>query len=219
MPLRFMKYCWYIYRMPTEKQLVALAAGRAKLAQLAAAAGMTPQRYARTHRRQITLGEAQRAFEKFYNPSTQITRGPRKGQPRFKSPRGVKMAKTYDQNHTSRTVTDTRYLRNPGRWDFAGVDTGSKVRKPPTEAQLRARQALATRRRALPKFKLSAQAPEFRLPSRLSAQAPEFRLPSRLSAQAPEFRMPSRLSAQAPEFRPRFRLDPQASEYIPRGVV
>src|SRR3990167_3724484 len=92
--------------MPTEKQLAALAAGRAKLARLAAAAGMTPQRYARTHRRQITLGEAQRAFEKFYNPSTQITRGPRKGQPRFKSPRGVKMAKTYDQNHTSRTVTD-----------------------------------------------------------------------------------------------------------------
>ena len=177
--------------MPTEKQLAALAAGRAKLARLAAAAGMTPQRYARTHRRQITLGEAQRAFNKFYDPSTKFIRGPRKGQARFKSPRGVKAARTYDLNHTvrpDRIVTDTRYLLNPGRWDFVGVDTGPKVRKGPTEGQLRVRQALANRRRKVRPFKYSAQAPEFRP------------------------------SAEASKLRPKFRLNPQAPEFVPRGI-
>lgn len=105
----------------------------AAIAQTAAA------RAARSNPRQITQAQAQQAFDKFYNRTRTIKRGPRKGQPRFASPRGRAAARTYDLTHTSnnpkKRVTDARYLHNPHAYEFQGVDTGNKVRKPMSAAQ------------------------------------------------------------------------------------
>lgn len=98
-------------------------------------------RMARSNPRPISQDEAKAAFEKYYARTRTIKRGPRKGLPRFKSPRGRRAARTYDLNHTSpgkdgkRMVKDARYLHNPNRYEYEGVDTGSKVRKPLTQKQ------------------------------------------------------------------------------------
>lgn len=85
---------------------------------------------ARSNPRQITKSQAQQAFDKFYNRTRTIKRGPRKGSPRFASPRGRKAAKTYDKGHRgAKVVNDARYLHNPHAYDFQGVDTGTKARK------------------------------------------------------------------------------------------
>lgn len=86
---------------------------------------------ARKNPRVISQRQAQQAFDKFYSRTRAIKRGPRKGSPRFKSPRGRKAAKAYDKHHTSgKVINDARYLHNPHAYDFRGVDTGSKARKP-----------------------------------------------------------------------------------------
>lgn len=93
---------------------------------------------ARKNPRQITQAQAQQAFDKYYARTRTIKRGPRKGQPVFASPRGRKAAHTYDLTHTSNKprITDARYLHNPHAYEFQGVDTGSKVRKPLSALQL-----------------------------------------------------------------------------------
>jgi hypothetical protein len=94
---------------------------------------------ARKSPRQITQTQAQQAFDKFYKRTRTIKRGPRKGQPRFASPRGRKAARTYDLTHRSnnpdKLISDARYLHNPHAYEFQGVDTGNKVRKPMSPAQ------------------------------------------------------------------------------------
>lgn len=92
---------------------------------------------ARKNPRQISAAQAQQAFDKFYKRTRAIKRGPRKGQPRFASPRGRMAAHTYDMTHRSNkpVISDARYLRNPHAYEFSGVDTGSKVRKPLSDAQ------------------------------------------------------------------------------------
>ena len=137
----------------TAKQLAARDLFRSQIptfrARLAAKAGVDPtlafqagtedarrlMDYVRAaKKRPITQAEAQAAFNRFYKSraNSRMTRGPNKGALRFASPRGRKAAMTYDLNHSSkpsRVITDARYLRNPGRWDYPGVDTGAKVRK------------------------------------------------------------------------------------------
>jgi hypothetical protein len=97
----------------------------------------------------ISSEQAQAAFNRFYGRTQKHHRGAVKGTPIFKSPRGRKSAKTYDLGHTSaKVVSDARYLRpiGPRSYDFTGVDTGSKVRKPLSANQLT---ALATARAKL----------------------------------------------------------------------
>lgn len=85
---------------------------------------------ARRNPRQITKAQAQDAFDRYYNRTRTVKRGPRKGSPRFKSPRGRRAARTYDKQHRgANVVSDARYLHNPHAYDFQGVDTGSKARK------------------------------------------------------------------------------------------
>lgn len=109
-------------------------------------------RAARANPRVITQKQAQQAFDKFYARTRTIKRGPRAGQPRFKSPAGRKRAMTYDLNHRGKkVVNDARYLHNPHAYDFQGVDTGVKPVKKASPKQLAAlakgRAALAARRR------------------------------------------------------------------------
>jgi cbb3-type cytochrome oxidase cytochrome c subunit len=85
----------------------------------------------------ITIDEAKAAFENYYATST-FTKGAKKGQPRFTA-FGAKQARGYDLNHStdpSRIVTDSRYLRNPHKYDYPGVDVGTKVRKPLSPRQV-----------------------------------------------------------------------------------
>merc|ERR1712151_600238 len=78
----------------------------------------------RRARRKISVKAAKRAFNKYYRE--------RKG-----TDRGNKIARSYDIRHTNkRVVDDSRYLQNPHRFDFQGVDTGDVVRKPRSAAQL-----------------------------------------------------------------------------------
>jgi hypothetical protein len=104
-------------------------------------------RAARSNPRAISGAQAAQAFERYYRRNRAVKRGPRKGEPRWKSPRGRKQSMTYDKNHRSgKVVADARYLSNPRSYDFQGVDTGSKARKPLSVAQ---RAALAKGRAAL----------------------------------------------------------------------
>lgn len=121
----------------------------------AIAAGATAAR--RTGgRRKITKDQAQAAFDSHYSRTRKLRRGPNKGKkPRYASPTGRRAARTYDEGHTTApdlVVDDTRYLNSPWRYDFQGVDTGKKVRKPQTAAQKAAlakgRKALAAKRAA-----------------------------------------------------------------------
>ncbi len=88
--------------------------------------------HARANKRKpITLEQAQKAFDLFYKRTRTVKRGRKAGQPRFKSDQGRMAARTYDLNRTVRVINDSRYLSHSGpyRYDFAGVDTGSKPRK------------------------------------------------------------------------------------------
>lgn len=69
---------------------------------------------------------AQLAFNRHYGP---------RGLKHYKSPRGQKVARTYDLNHTKNVVGDIRYRRSPHRFDYQGVDTGAKVRAARSERQ------------------------------------------------------------------------------------
>lgn len=96
---------------------------------------------ARQNPKPITQAQAQKAFNAYYGRTRNVSRGARKGQPVFKSPRGRKAARTYDLGHTSKNVVaDSRYLRRhgPRNYDFRGVDTGANVRKAPSAKQLSA---------------------------------------------------------------------------------
>ncbi len=117
-------------------------------------------------RRPITQAQAQTAFDKYYKNmrTAKYRRGPQKGKPRFHSPRGIKAARTYDLGHTmkgSRVISDARYLHNPHRYDYTGVDTGAKVRKvsAPSAKQLAARAAFTARAKARSRAGLQAQLP------------------------------------------------------------
>ena len=104
---------------PTEVTRIVSSTGSA-----AAAARAAP----RAGPKSITAAQAQAAFDRFYS------RADHKG---YASMRGQKSARTYDLNHTTGTpIADSRYLRNPSRWDFQGVDTGAAVRKTLSERQL-----------------------------------------------------------------------------------
>ena len=83
-------------------------------------------------RKPITQRGATRAFNKYYTYSP---------NGRWASPRGAKLAKTYDLNRGPKRpeylVNDRRYLRNPGKYDFDGVDNiGTKAHKMPSAKQL-----------------------------------------------------------------------------------
>ena len=56
------------------------------------------------------------------------------------SPRGNRQARTYDLNHSGNVIADTRYRRSPHRYDYQGVDTGSKSNRRMSGAQLAAAQ-------------------------------------------------------------------------------
>lgn len=106
---------------------------------------------ARSNPRKISQAQAAEAFRKYYARNTHtIRRGPRKGQKKFASKAGLKRAMSYDKNHTNpkMVVDDARYLRNPHAYEFKGVDTGAKKRKPLSAAQ---KAALAKGRAALAK--------------------------------------------------------------------
>ena len=75
----------------------------------------------------VTQKQAQRAFNRYYN----------KKDENGKLLRGVR-SRTYDLNHTrpaDYVVDDQRFLRNPNRYDYEGVDTGDKVRAARSEKQ------------------------------------------------------------------------------------
>lgn len=86
----------------------------------------------------VTKVKAQRAFNRYYN----------KKDANGKLLRGVR-ARTYDLNHTrdpAFVVGDQRFLRNPNRYDFEGVDTGDKVRAPRSVKQIANDELLPGRR-------------------------------------------------------------------------
>jgi len=56
------------------------------------------------------------------------------------SPRGNQQARTYDLNHSGNVVADSRYRRSPNKYDYRGVDTGSKPNRKMSGAQLSAAQ-------------------------------------------------------------------------------
>lgn len=118
----------------------------------ASAAQMAQVRAAKD--RQITQAQAQEAFDRYYSKT--CIKNARKADPSrsLKSAqRGCKAERTYDLNHTGKPEmvrTNTSYLLNPHSFEFPGVDTGNKVRKPLTDAQRnalqRGRNALAAKR-------------------------------------------------------------------------
>ena len=70
--------------------------------------------------------------------------------PMYKSARGRKQARTFDMNTADQVVDDSRYSRSPHRYDYAGLDVGSRSRGmsgDKTAAQKRA--AMARRAKAL----------------------------------------------------------------------
>jgi len=127
----------------------------------AAKAQTAAARAARSNPRQITQAQAQQAFDKFYSRTRTIKRGPRKGEPRFASPRGRKAAHTYDLTHTTsnpdKIISDARYLHNPSGWEFRGVDTGNKVRKPLSAKQVAALKSGQDRIKAINAAKRAAR--------------------------------------------------------------
>ena len=79
--------------------------------------------------RPITIQEARAAFDAYYTAGNR-TRPSKKnpeGRLRFNN---AERSKAYDVNYTnSRVISDERYLSNPRKYDFLGVDTGPKIRK------------------------------------------------------------------------------------------
>lgn len=144
-----------VRKPPTAKQLAARAAfadrARARSAAAKAAKAPTVQTAGAPRAyKPITADQARAAFTEYYASNPTYSRGPRKGVAKFTA-QGAKLAMAYDTNHTGkRVVADTRYLRNPHRFDFQGVDTGAKVRKtsPPTAKQLAARAAFTAMAKA-----------------------------------------------------------------------
>lgn len=120
---------------PSAKQLAARAAFTA----------MAKARSAAAKARKVapvqTAGNALDAFNRYYA-------GPVVPKS-FRSLRGMKAARTYDLGHTRNVTQDLKkYERNPHKWDFQGVDTGSKVRAAPTAKQVAARAQFAAMARA-----------------------------------------------------------------------
>ena len=69
--------------------------------------------------KQITLAEARVAFDKYYADNRR-----KNGKPRFKVPGCAKATDEHYRQKDERVITDARYLLNPGKWDFSGVDAG-----------------------------------------------------------------------------------------------
>ena len=89
----------------------------------------------------MSKADAQKKFNSYYG-----TRRGASGK-RFKTVRGLKSAKTYDVNHTSKNITGTMKYgtrHGPRLYDYTGVDTGPKRRKPLSAKQ---RENLALGRR------------------------------------------------------------------------
>lgn len=87
--------------------------------------------------RKISPKMAQLAFDRHYHEDRWAKSG-------YKSLRGLKQARTYDLNHTKNVVDDARYRRSPHRYDYQGIDTGSKTRAPRSQDQLANDQLLKT---------------------------------------------------------------------------
>ena len=93
--------------------------------------GLRDAKDGRYSKKELTPNAAQNAFDRHYSEKN-VGQGKR-----FKSMRGMRQARTYDINHTSNkhVVSDARFRRNPGKYDFVGLDTGNKVRAPRSPAQ------------------------------------------------------------------------------------
>lgn len=86
----------------------------------------------------ITKAQAQKAFTDFYSSlsASKLTRGPNKGEPRYKNVRGLNRAMTHDVTYTDAPVIDDeRYVKHPDRYDFQGVDTGKEITLSPSQKQ------------------------------------------------------------------------------------
>ena len=103
----------------------------------------------RTGSMPLSAKSAQNVFNRYYGAASKVGRGPRKGSPRWASPKKRRAARSYDVRHTlnnaSKVITDDRFRHNPGKYDYPGVDTGVERRGPKTKAE---RNAAAKRRRA-----------------------------------------------------------------------
>ena len=88
----------------------------------------------------LSLKQAERVFKKFYSPK------------KYKSPRAAKAAATRDMCHLAKRVTTTsNYTRSPKRFDYQGLDDGSRckgkmIASPPASRIAKARAALSTSR-------------------------------------------------------------------------
>ena len=63
----------------------------------------------------------------------------------------MRQSMAYDVNRTGErgpVVRDERYLKNPRKFDFPGVDTGDMKKRKPTGAALAAKRKSAARRRS-----------------------------------------------------------------------
>lgn len=112
----------------------------------------------------ITKKGATRAFNRYYTYSP---------GGRFKSARGAQMAKTYDLNRGPKTqdllIGDRRYLRNPHKYDFDGVDNlGTMPHKKASPKQLA---NLAKGRALSPRGRKSPSRTSSSAPSRTSSTA------------------------------------------------
>lgn len=128
-----------VFRIVTSGLVAGSAEAKARMAALRALRGT----------KSITADQAKRRFAKAYVASA---KHPRTGALRFKSTRGVSLARSYDLNHGARRTFapgapgSSRY--NPYRDDFQGVDVGTKVRKALSAEAVAARNARLARGRA-----------------------------------------------------------------------
>ena len=131
-----------------------------------------------TGRPVITASQAQAAFNRFYKRTQHKRRGT-KGK-FFASSKGRLSAMKYDKNHTGkRVVSDSRYLTasGPYRYDFQGVDTGSKVRAALSSNQLKVLKAA--------RDKLAAKLAALRKPKRVLPVKPKRVLPVKTKRMLP----------------------------------
>jgi len=91
----------------------------------------------------ITKAQAEMAFNRWYKDAY------RKGK--FASAKGMRASMTYDLNHRSKVVKDERYLKNPHKYDFRGIDDGPMPKRRLTGAAKksheRKKRSMAARRR------------------------------------------------------------------------
>jgi len=80
--------------------------------------------YQRGEQKQISLAQAKRAYNDYYADTS-----------RWTTAKGRKTALTRDNNYTNNVTLTSTYARNPGKYDYPGVDDGAKKPKPRTEAQ------------------------------------------------------------------------------------